>query len=252
MRKYLMPTLFALLIGTTSCSIDVNGKDGNSITSFGNVNASNSLVSETRNVGKFEGLSVSSAIDVKITNNPSNGEITITASDNVIKLVKAEIKDQILTISLDKNVNFNKNKVEINIPHQKLRHIKVSGASSVEANHVMKVEKFSVIASGASDLDLNLMTNHIDLDLSGASDVDLKGNVQDFNLEVSGASELNSKELKAANVIVNASGASSVYVWAVNQLKVEASGASSVFYRNSTGLIKNVSSTGSSDVEVFN
>lgn len=258
MRKLLIPILFTAACLVSSCTIDAKkGYDGtkgdNNISNslLDRVIASNKIVSENRKVGSFEGLDVAHATHVKITNSPANGEITISAPDNVIKQVETTVSGNILRIRVRKNLTLGNQKVEIIIPHQKIRNIKLSGASSIKAEHQIKVDEFKADVTGASKLEFNVLSNKVNLVLSGASDVEMKGNAQDLKLEVSGASEFESKELKVANAYVNVSGASKAYIWATDLADVEASGASSVLYKNVGGLNTKFDTSGASKIKSY-
>lgn len=113
----------------------------------------------------------------------------------------------------------------------------------------MMVEKFTAKLSGASSANLNIVSNEVNLDLSGASSLNIGGNAQKLFVDNSGASKLSAKELKAAFVKVDCSGASKAEVWAIDQLEADASGASKVTYVNENNLKKNVSNSGASSVK---
>ena len=66
---------------------------------------------------------------------------------------------------------------------------------------------------------------------SGKSDLRLAGKVQGLKLDFSGASSVDASALEANEASLEASGASTVKVWAVDSLQVKASGASEVFYK---------------------
>ncbi len=62
----------------------------------------------------------------------------------------------------------------------------------------------------------------------GASRADIDGSANDLNIDVSGASKVDADELKAQNVVVEASGASKANVYAIQSIDAPASGASSI------------------------
>jgi Protein of unknown function (DUF2807). len=165
--------------------------------------------------------------------------------------IKTQVSNGILKIYVDGNLNLYNSKITVDFPHQKLRKITLSGASSFNANHVMKVDKFGVNVSGASLLKANLISNKILMEASGASKVFLKGNVQELAVKATGASKFEGEELKAAKVVVDASGASNAKVWAVDQLSVDASGASKVSYQSQKGLKTSIDKSGASKVTTY-
>lgn len=86
-------------------------------------------------------------------------------------------------------------------------------------------------ASGASKVNVtNLKNAELMVDANGASKVDLSGETGELTVDVSGATQVNALELKASNANIDASGASRVSVNVTGELKSEASGASNVSY----------------------
>ena len=152
-------------------------------------------------------------------------------------------------IKIKGTVNLKNATIKVNFPHKKLRSFNLSGATNVTVIPTQKVEKLAVDLSGASNLKLDVVSNSISVDNSGASSMKITGNVQDLNISVSGASSFIGKELKAANVTVDCSGASSTTVWAVNSLTADSSGASSVRYVDENGLKTKVSTSGMSSIK---
>lgn len=214
-------------------------------------------VTVKRKLGNFDQIKASSAVSIKLVDGNYNGEITITATAETLENLNTTVTNNTLEINRGSKGKFgfrskNSGSVEITIPHRKLRSLKLSGASNLTAKHTLKVEEFKVDLSGASNANLNLLANRIEIDLSGASKVDLSGNVQNLNLDLSGASNFNGMNLKASEINFDASGASTLKIWAVNSLKGSASGASSVKYKEVGSLNKDVSTSGASSVKSYN
>ena len=250
-----LPILLITIGFLSSCSIDINaaqnskGFDGFNSQSFEMIQANNKLITETRNVSNFDKISVRNAIKVVIVDQKFDNKISLQGPDNILKYLKSEVKDGQLILSFTKSVSFKNQDLTITIPHQKIRAIDISGASKIEAKHNMKVEKFSANVSGASKAVFSLTANELNLKISGASVADISGNAQKLVAVVSGASKLKSNQMKVSNVDVDCSGASKAEIWAVDNLKANASGASKVVYENQSGLHKKLSDSGASSIK---
>ena len=249
MKKIFLPVLIITAVAFTTYKVDASLFEN-----FENfsVEASDNQVFETRKLSSFEGISASSAISIVVVDDTYKGEITVNAPDNVIKSVKTVVEKNVLKIYLDKSVRLmNKQKIEVKIPHRKLRNVTLSGASKLKASHMFKVEDFKFDVSGASSIEMNLTSNKITADLSGASSAVISGNAQRIFADVSGASALKISELKVASATIEASGASSVKIWVVDDLNAEASGASSIKYKSNSNLKLNKKTSGASSVSSF-
>lgn len=246
MKKIGLPLIIITVVVFSIGKVDASLINDFTLTS---VDGSNNQVLETRKLASFEGVSVSNAIHVVIVDDTYKGEITVNAPSNVLKSVKTVVENDVLKIYLDKSVRLtNQQKIEVKIPHRKLRNISLSGASKLKASHSFKVEEFKFDISGASTVELNLISNKIIADISGASIATLSGNAQRIFADVSGASVLKSSELKAASATIDASGASTVKIWAIDELNVEASGASSIKYKNTSNVRVKKKTSGASSV----
>lgn len=251
MKYIFLPILIFSSLGFASCSVDLNSKSPAS-NYLDRVEASSNTVTETRKVASFEGIDVSSAISVTVEDGNYNGQISVEAPDNIMNRITTEVKNGVLVMKINGTVNLKNSSIKIKFPHQKLRSFNLSGATNVTVLPTQKVEKMAVDLSGASNLKLDVVSNSISVDNSGASSMKISGNVQDLNISVSGASSFIGKELKAANVVVDCSGASSTTVWAVNNLTADSSGASSVRYVDENGLKTKVSTSGMSSIKRIN
>lgn len=246
MKNIILPITVVLSLTFFSCSVDINGNKG---LDFIESSSDSDMTQETRKISSFDNVDISSAFNVVVSDNDYKGNIVVSAPSHALGKVVTKVVNGTLKVYVDGNLSMKYGeKLEITFPHRKLRDIKISGASKLVANHTMKVDKLNVNLSGASNLDLNVVSNLIKLDHSGASKFKLAGNSQNFEANVSGASKLDAENLKAANVKLKASGASSVKVWAVNDLKIDASGASKVLYKKQNGLNKSLDKSGASKI----
>ena len=251
MKYIIIPILIFSSLGFASCSVDLNSKSPVS-NYLDRVTASDNLISEKRTVDRFDAIEVSSAISVTVNDGDYTGELTIDAPDNILSRIETVVENGVLKMKIKGTVSLQNQKIKVNFSHKKLRSFDISGASNVTVLPTLKVDKLNVDLSGASVLKVDVVANEISVDNSGASSMKISGNAQNLLLQVSGASSFNAKDLKAANVTVDCSGASSATVWAVDNLKAESSGASSVKYVSQNGLKTQVDTSGMSTIKSIN
>jgi len=87
----------------------------------------------------------------------------------------------------------------------------------------------------------------LNIELSGASKAQLSGMAIDAKIECNGASDLNAYGLSIDKANLDASGASSIYFTVMKEMRVEASGASSIRYKG-TAVVTNIKTSGASSV----
>jgi len=227
---------------------------------------------QQRKVPSFTAISISSAIDLYLTQSDKN-EVAVSATND-------EIRDHIITevvggtliirlgdrgswMSWRKWGNY-KTKAYVSI--KDINALTASGASNVHLINTIESPKMRIKLSGASDFKGNIKAgvlmyqltgasdykgevsaNTIDIDGSGASSIELIGNVDDLAIEVSGASSAKLYNLTSKGAILRASGASNIGVTVTEILRASSSGASDINYKGNPN-VKESSTSGASSI----
>ena len=85
--------------------------------------------------------------------------------------------------------------------------------------------------AGASKIWVDIDAKYIEVEVAGASELTLLGSAKDLEADLVGASELNAFNLEAEDVDIDVVGASSAKVYASEELRASATGASKIRYR---------------------
>lgn len=187
---------------------------------------------QLRPVGSFEQVRASGAINVVLRQGPA--EVRVEATPEVLAKVRTEVEGTTLKIYREKSGTFSFGKTEkvtVYVTSPRLSGVEVSGASDVKGASPIAAEQFSIKASGASDVTLQLTAQQLSAHASGASDIRLTGRVERQQVHVSGASDYRAYELKSQTAQVEASGASDAFVYVDGELNAHTSGASDVHYK---------------------
>jgi hypothetical protein len=253
--------LFALLL---LAGFVVNAQENKSIVYDENA--------QQRKVPSFTAISVSSAIDLYLTQSNKN-EVAVSATNDEIRdHIITEVVGGTLIIRLgDKGTWFSwrkwgnyKTKAYVSI--KDIDALTASGASTVHLVNTIESPKMRIKLSGASDFKGNIKAgvlmyqltgasdykgevsaNSIDIDGSGASSIELIGNVDDLAIEVSGASDAKLYNLTAKGAILRASGASNIGVTVTEILRASSSGASDINYKGNP-TVKESNTSGASSI----
>ena len=227
---------------------------------------------QVRKVPSFTAISVSSAIDLYLTQSNKN-EVAVSATNDEIRdHIVTEVVGGTLIIRLgDKGTWFSwrkwgnyKTKAYVSI--KDIDALTASGASTVHLINTIESPKMRIKLSGASDFKGSIKAgvlmyqltgasdykgqitaNSIDIDGSGASSIELTGNVDDLAVEVSGASDAKLYNLTAKGAILRASGASSIGVTVTEILRANSSGASDINYKGNPN-VKESNTSGASNI----
>ncbi|MDD3118509.1 MAG: DUF2807 domain-containing protein [Victivallales bacterium] len=168
------------------------------------------VVSDSREIFASSYVNINGAFDVEIV--PAGGkktEIQVSADANLLDNLKTVVSGEQLMIYADKPYSSN-HKIVISVRMPYFRGLYCEGGSIVNVKNV--------------DADILAMK------VLGASSVVLKGKALLMRGELQGAGELNALNLITEKVDLNMSGASKAKVFAVQRLKVSASGAAEIIY----------------------
>jgi hypothetical protein len=189
---------------------------------------SGNIVTENRQVGSFEQLDVSSAIEVELKQGNAT-TVVVECDDNLIKYVETAVRGNTLVIRRKGNYNFGNVHQKVYITCPRLDKIDVSGASNVKLITVFtNPEKLMLKTSGASSISGEIDAPVVIAKASGASDVTLSGRTKMYKADADGSSNIKSSQLKSEVTEAEASGASFVAAHSSISIKANASGAATI------------------------
>jgi Putative auto-transporter adhesin, head GIN domain len=212
----------ALVIGSISAMVSTFGNF--SFNFWSGIKGSGVAKTETRDAAGFKQVKAGGAMSVDVTAG-KDFNITVEADDNLLQYISTKVEDDVLQIRTEKSIS-PKTKIKITVTMPELTGMDISGASSGTA--------------------ANVKTDSLDLHASGASKIKIDGEASNLKANASGASTIDAENVKAGNADADASGASRVIVSPANDLKAEASGASSVLYTGEPKTVKQDASGASS------
>ncbi len=207
--------------------------------------------SQIRNVPEFSAIKVSSGIDLYLTQSNSE-KVEIKADQDIIDEIVTKVKDGVLHIYLEKNMNWQWNKSrKAYVSFDDLKAIKASAGSDVYSENSFDLDDLKLDASSGSDIKLeDLKANKIWVETSSGSDALLSGEVSHFEARASSGSDIDASDLVSKHCKVSVSSGSDASVHATESLKANASSGGDVRYRGNPSQ-KNVHESSGGDVSSF-
>ena len=211
---------------TAVVALTLSACDGISITfndGDSKVKGSGVAASEMRAVASFEAIEATGIGKLKLRIGDSDG-VKVLADDNILPLIKTEVKDGVLTLST-KGATLSKTDIVFEVTARRITRMENSGTVSIDA-------------SGFNGGDLSVET-------SGVGSITLNGRVDSFKAELSGVGTLDADALAADRVDTNLSGVGSAHVRAEKSLRANVSGVGSLSWKGAaTDVTTNVSGIG--------
>ena len=202
---------------------------------------------EQRTVAAFTRIHASRAIDIDFTP-AASCSVTVEAPDDLLPKITTECSSGTLNISLDGSCSNINEPLKVHLQGPSLEAADLSGACSFELKSPLNGTDFHLDLEGASSFNGTLYMKSINASLTGASEADLEGMTNNLTVDLSGASSLSAEKLSSVVSVVKAEGASEAGVRADSAIDAQASGASSISYKGKPVSIRKESS-GASSIE---
>lgn len=204
---------------------------------------SGNVIREERKVSSFTGIDVSGAFDIILAQGTSNSVI-VEADDNLLNLIRTEVRDNILVIDNKKPISHSKS-LKVFITFTELKTIDLSGAVGIESQGKLNLSDLTISGSGASEGKLDMDVQKLKIDCSGGSKLKLTGSAKDVDVDASGAVDLFAFDFPAETYKLSISGAGKADINVSKELNVDISGAATVHYKgNPTKNIQDISGAG--------
>ena len=255
--------LFLAVIMMTSCvNVNYNGSP------LGKTIKGNGILKEKeRGRMDFHAIDVRGSMDVIIVDN-ADAPIIVSGDENLIDSIETIVKDGVLNIKFRSNLVYSsKNGLKVKVPaNGKINNIKASGSSDVTVEGTVIADNLTVSCSGSSDFKGNIKASTCKINMSGSSDFrgkieakessfDCKGSSDCIisgssdicNISMSGSSDFKGYDFVVNKLICKAEGSSDIQITCNEEISVNASGSSDVYYRGSAKVIEKKLS-GSSDL----
>lgn len=205
------------------------------------------VVKENFKIKSFDGIDISSAFDIELTQGNSES-LVIEAQENIMDHIVVEVVGGTLKIYVKGNIRRVK-QMKAYISFKMIDEIELSGACDLIGMNKFELKELYIDLSGASDIRINLDANEINIEASGATEIELRGTANELEIDISGASDINTLDLVVDDVVIDASGASTIKVFANKDLRVDASGATKVRYKGSPSI--SFDSSGASSIRRY-
>lgn len=235
--------VFASLI-TASCSLIGGGGLGGGIPGSGNI------LSETREPGAFEAISIEYPGAEIIVQQGDKETVEIEADDNLLPQLSTEVLSGTLTIKsteTDWKTMVNPSQpMKINITVRDLNTIVLSApVGNLEVND-LRAGTLNLVVSGGAQVRLNgIQVDLLDSVLSGAGDIQASGTAEEVKLILSGLGDFNAADLQSKKADIELSGMGGATVRVEEELAATITGAGSIQYFGHPHVEQSVNGAGS-------
>ena len=189
---------------------------------------------QTRDVASFNSISVSSGIDLYLTQGNSE-KVVVEADPDIIDEIMTKVENGTLKIYIKQRINWHMewNQVrKVHVTFNDLTSLDASAGSDVYSKNDFKLKKISIDCSSGSDVKIeNLTAEAVSIRTSSGSDATVSGKTTTLKADSSSGSDLNCGNLVSRDCEVSASSGSDAKVHASISIKARASSGGDVRYQ---------------------
>jgi hypothetical protein len=211
------------------------------ISGCGRITGSGDLVTELRQVDRFDAIDAGGIVEVVFQQGPTS-RVEVSADDNIISLVETKVRGNTLHLSLKKRNSLSDVTVRVMVTAPSLKRVECSGASTFLSKAVWQDEAgIRIEASGASQVETEVDARAVVVKASGAATVQLRGKTMSTNWDASGRASIRGFSLLAEDAKLDASGAASIEAYGSIRVQATASGAGSIRHTGGGAVVSKTS-----------
>jgi hypothetical protein len=197
--------------------------------------AATTQATDQRQVGAFEGISVSGPFYVTLKKG-TPGTVAIDASSKILEDIVTKVEDGQLIIKF-KNHKVNRrinSKISIEVPINSVHSVKLSGSGKIQSNFEIESKNFSTALSGSGSIAIEVAAAKVSGKLSGSGKIELEGKTEQANFQLAGSGKIEASPLVAQEAHIKLSGSGRVHVHADKRVDSKISGSGRVKYKSNT------------------
>jgi hypothetical protein len=215
------------------------------LTACNQTTGSGNIVTETRNVGSFDAISVGGSFDVEVTTGDAF-KVVVEADDNIIKYVETKVSGNTLKINTEDLHSYSDVHMKVYVTAPNITAISASASADVVAENTLTSSgKLTFKASSSSSIKAEVNAPEIETDASSSATITLTGKTKTHKTEASSSAEIKTFGLLSENTTAHASSSANIEVHASVNLDAKASSSGSVDYKGAATVTKSESSSGS-------
>ena len=215
------------------------------ITSCDYTTGSGNIVTETRNTGSFDAISVGGSFDVEVKTG-AVASVVVEADDNIIKYIVTKVSGNTLKINTEDLHSYSDVHMKVIVTAPAIKAISASASANVVADYVLASnEKLTFKASSSASIQADVNAPEVETNASSSGTVTLTGKTKNHTTKASSSGEVKTFGLLTENTRASVSSSGDIQVYASVALDAHASSSGSIDYKGAAAVTKSENSSGS-------
>jgi len=160
---------------------------------------SGNIVTETRNTGSFDAISVGGSFDVEVKMGDAMS-VVVEADDNIMKYIETKVSGNTLKISTEGLHSFSDVHMKVYVTVPVLTAVSASASAEVVGENILtNADKLVFKASSSASIKAEVNAPDIVTDANSSASITLRGKTKNHKTEASSSAEINAFELLTEN-----------------------------------------------------
>ncbi len=215
------------------------------LASCNHTTGSGNIITETRNTGSFDAISVGGSFEVEVKTG-AVASVVVEADDNIIKYIVTKVSGNTLKINTEDLNNYSDVHMKVIVTAPAITSIKASASADVVADNILTGSgRLTFKASSSASIKAEVDAPEIETDASSSATITLRGKTKNYDAQASSSANINTFELLSENTTAKASSSADIQIHASVTLNAKASSSGSIDYKGAATVNKSESSSGS-------
>lgn len=210
---------------------------------FGGIRGEGPAKTENRNVSDFHAVEaqIPGVIEVRIADEYL---VEVQAQQNLLSVIKTEVKNGQLRIYSDENI-WSADNLVIRVAAPSFDALAVAGSGNIKVLSTLNGESLKLAIAGSGEIDLpKASVDRLSSDIAGSGDITVSGRAQNAYFNIAGSGDIHARELAADEGKAEIAGSGTVNCQVRQRLKVAIAGSGDVYYTGSPQVDTDISGSG--------
>lgn len=177
------------------------------------VTASGKVVSQDRTVSDFQGIQISSSVDVEFTQG-DDFKVVVHAKQDILEKVITEVKDGTLEVNYKSGSRIgwfsSTEEAYVEVTAPELNKVHITGSGDFEGENTINAESFMLRINGSGDFDSSLDVRNMEVHINGSGDAEFSGVNETLDISINGSGDVECNNVYVALLKVNIYGSGDV------------------------------------------
>ncbi len=205
------------------------------------------IVTETRNVANFKGVSISVSGRVNYKIDPAY-KVEVQAQQNILDVLETKLIGDELVVKVKDGKRIRSNEeITVNISAPYADFLNLNGSANVYVTGGLATTSTSLKVSGSGSINADqvTLTDKLTVNISGSGDIKInQGNVKNEVLKISGSGKIDLGNVITEKAVAEISGSGDMWIHVTQNLDAHISGSGSVRYRGTPVITTHISGSG--------